>query len=182
MHDPECASGKLRIMKIYLACGLTHVPRSEFEQYTRLIHSLARGMEDFGAEVRYPLKHSDPQLATRPFEERAKLCYEWDRALVEWADLVVAECTYPSIGVGIELQIAEQSDSPCVIVFNSKSAIATQTQYENPDGSKHWLQIGEGHVTLMALGMPNLIAAVGYQDEVDALRQIFTVLESMPPT
>ncbi|WP_132649385.1 TIR domain-containing protein [Rubrivivax gelatinosus] len=167
-------------MKIYLACGLTHVPRSDFEKYVRLIHRLALGMQDFGAEVRYPLKDSDPQLSMQSFGDRAKLCYEWDRDLVEWADLVVAECSYPSIGVGIELQIAEQSDIPGVIIFDSTSAGVAQTQYENPDGSKHWLQIGEGHVTLMALGMPNIIAAVGYRDEVDALRKILTVLESLP--
>jgi hypothetical protein len=37
-------------------------------------------------EVKYALVNSDPQLSTKPFEERAKLCYLWDREMVEESD------------------------------------------------------------------------------------------------
>ena len=166
-------------MKIYLACGLTHVPRTEFGRYVAFIHEVADGIQLLGAEVKYPLRHSDPQLATKPIGERARLCYDWDRAMVEWADLIVAECSYPSIGVGIELQVAEQCGVPIAIIFNSTSNSAPEVEYSNPDGSRHWLQIGEGHITLMALGLPNLIAASSYRGATDALEQISKVMTSV---
>lgn len=166
-------------MKIYLACGLTHVSRYVFENYVEIIHGIASGIQLLGAEVKYPLRHSDPQLATKPINERARLCYEWDRAMVEWADLVIAECSYPSIGVGIELQIAEQRGTPIVIVFDSGKKAVPNVEYVNPDGSRHWLQIGEGHVTLMALGLPNVLRVIAYSGKDDAIEQIFRVMESL---
>lgn len=168
-------------MKIYLACGLTHVPRDSFERYVAFIHDFAERLaQTLSAEVRYALKHSDPQLANRPSHEKAKLCYIWDRAMVEWADVIVAECSHPSTGVGIELQIAEQQGTPIIICFEDSSVTAaTPVEYANPDGTKHQLQIGEGHVTLMALGLPTVFRVIPYTEPqngigsvVDAVREL----------
>jgi len=96
-------------MKIYIACGLTHVPRGAiFDQHVAFIHALAGGMNSAGHEVKYALVNSDPELASKPSEERARLCYSWDRNMVEQAELVIAEASFPSTGVGIEMQIAER--------------------------------------------------------------------------
>ena len=80
-------------VKIYLACGLTHVPRDVFPSYTAYLHSLAQALSTVGdsCTVKYALVHSDPQLAEKPAQDRASLCYAWDRRMVEEADLVVAE-------------------------------------------------------------------------------------------
>lgn len=161
-------------MKIYLACGLTHVPRDVFERYVAFIHAVASHLTQCaGAEVKYALKHSDPQLAEKPPREKARLCYLWDRAMVEWADLVVAECSYPSTGVGIELQIAEQRGTPIVICFeDSRSILAKPVEYANPDGSHHHLQIGDGHVTLMALGLPTVLRVLSYVGPQEGIAKI----------
>lgn len=166
-------------MKIYLACSLTHVPRAEFGRYVSFIHAIAEQLtQSLGAEVKYALKHSDPQLAERPTHEKAKLCYLWDRAMVEWADLVVAECSYPSTGVGIELQIAEQRGTPIIICFeNSQTTTADPVEYGNPDGSHHQLQIGDGHVTLMALGLPTLFRVLAYIDHEDGITNIIEAVK-----
>ena len=170
-------------MKIYLACGLTHVPRESFPGYVAFIHSLASHLGKSGAEVKYALKDSDPQLASRSADEKAKLCYLWDREMVQWADLVVAECTYPSTGVGIELQIAEQSGSPIVICFeNSHATEAAPVEYENPDGKSHQLQIGEGHVTLMALGLPTVFRVIAYAGVEDGLQSVAAAVASLDRT
>lgn len=160
-------------MKIYLACGLTHVPRNRFHRYVQFIHDLASALANAGNEVKYALRDSDPQLAEKPFDERARLCYLWDRSMVEGADVVVADSTFPAIGLGIEIQIAESKDIPIVLCF--QRAAATQAHpavYENRDGSRHTLQIGEGYVSLMALGVPSIFKAIGYSEPADALAQV----------
>jgi hypothetical protein len=152
-------------MKVYLACGLTHVPREFFGSYVDFIHLAAQHLEQrCGAEVKYALKHSDPQLAERPADQRA---------MVEWADIVVAECSFPSIGVGIELQIAEQNNTPTMICFmRSDRTVAPPAGYSNPDGSHHHLQIGDGYVTLMALGLPSVRRVVAYADAAEGIRRM----------
>ena len=63
-------------------------------------------------EVMYALVNSDPQLASKPFDERARFCYLWDRNMVEHAELLIAEASFPSTGLGIEMQIAEGKGTP----------------------------------------------------------------------
>ena len=93
-------------MNIYIACGLTHVPREFFEKYVEFIHQIATALRKLPKvqSVRYALVDSDPQLSTKPKNEQAALCYDWDRRMVEGADLVVAKASFPSTGMGIELQ------------------------------------------------------------------------------
>jgi hypothetical protein len=161
-------------MKIYIACGLTHIPRQAFPRYVAFIHGLANHIEQkLSAEVRYALKDSDPQLAQRPPQERARLCYLWDRAMVEWADVVVAECSYPSTGLGIELQIAEQKNTPIIICYEiSIETKASPIEYINPDAIRHELQIGEGYVTLMALGIPSVFRVMPYTSNEQGFTEI----------
>lgn len=161
-------------MRIYIACGLTHVPRELFDSYVAFIHRLAGSLQSYGFnDVKYALVNSDPQLAEKPFEERARLCYLWDRDLVQRADVVIADASFPSTGLGIELQIAETAGIPVILSFR-KSA---QTQvppvdYSNPDHSHHSLQIGEGYVSLMALGLPTIFKLISYELEEEGLRRI----------
>src|SRR5688572_9109516 len=94
-------------MKIYIGCGLTHVPREIFSEHAEFIHDLASRLTASGHKVTYALRDSDPQLGEKPFNERARLCYLWDRGMVEEAELMIAETSFPSTGLGIEMQIAE---------------------------------------------------------------------------
>ena len=84
-------------MKIYLACALTHVPRQLFAEYAKFIHALASALRSGPAhhQVKYALVDSDPQLASKPFVERARLCYVWDREMVEVADLLARRLAFP---------------------------------------------------------------------------------------
>ena len=158
-------------MQIYIACALTHVPRNEFARYSSFIHRLAAACEAAGSHhCSYALINSDPQLAAKPIHERARLCYQWDREMVERADLVIAECSYPSIGLGIELQIALSASIPLILCFQRGSDHqATPIEYVNPDRDRHVLQIGEEYVSLMALGLPNVRQVIGYSTEDEGL-------------
>ena len=106
-------------MNIYIACGLTHVPRDFFADYVAYLHGLARELRTIPAvaSVQYALVNSDPQLASKPASDRAALCYDWDRRMVEEADLLIAEASFPSTGLGIEMQIAETAGIPVIMLI-----------------------------------------------------------------
>lgn len=165
-------------MKIYIACALTHVPRSLFDQYVTFIHELAAALRVAppANDVKYALVNSDPQLAERPFVERAKLCYLWDREMVEDADVVIAEASFPSIGLGIEMQLAEAQGIPILLCYTDFGQQVEKIEYENPDHSKHDLQVGEGFVTLMALGVPSVFRVIRYNDRSDGIKAILDAL------
>lgn len=97
--------------------------------------------------------------------------------MVEWADALVAEASYSSTGLGIELQIAAHKGIPIVLCFHrGEEYRVPEVGYENPDSSHHNLQIGEGYVTLMALGLPTIFKIVGYVNEGEAVRAILDAI------
>lgn len=157
--------------KIYLACALTHVPRSIFFDYCMNIHELAIKLESKGHVVKYALKNSDPQLSKENEERKPDLCYIWDKALIEEAEYVIADASFPSLGLGIELQIAANYAIPVILIYKYYSINkAEQVKYINPDGAEHCLQIGEGKISLMALGLPN-IHSVYYYNTLEDISQ-----------
>ena len=170
-------------MNVYIACALTHVPRNHFAGYANFLHSLADSLaRDRDKDVKYALINSDPQLATKPFHERARLCYAWDARMVQEADVVVAECSFPSIGLGIELQIAAENKTPIVILFRDfHDNRAVPVHYFNPDDSEHELQIGDGFVSLMALGLPTVFKVHRYSEDWEAVRQVSDSLKLLVP-
>src|SRR5580698_8372332 len=120
-------------MKLYIACALTKVPRRIFTEYSQFLHDLAASLSRMH-DVRYALVNSDPQLASRPVGDRARLCYRWDESMVLNSDLVVAECSFPSIGLGIEMQMAAGRDIPILICFRDfGNNRAKPVTYVNPD-------------------------------------------------
>ena len=162
-------------MKIYIAYGLTHVSRKVFGEYVRFIHSLAAELtkKDPAHEVKYALLNSDPQLAEKPFDQRARLCYLWDKGMVDEADALIAEVSFPSTGVGVEIQIAESNAIPIILCFRDFDGNrADPIRYENPDHHMYDLQLGEGFVTLMALGVPSVFRAIRYEDTSDGIDQV----------
>ena len=160
-------------LKIYIACSLTHVPRNIFENYVESIHLLANRLEEFS--VKYALINSDPQLEKISPSEKAKYCYQWDRRMVEEADIIIAEASFPSIGLGIELQIAEMKNIPIILIYKDDNELKAQPiSYSNPDKIKYNLQIGEGYVSLMALGLPNVVKVIPYADIGQCLNQVLT--------
>jgi hypothetical protein len=130
--------------------------------------------------VKYALRHSDPQLAEKPFSDRARLCYLWDKEMVEWADVVVAEASYPSTGLGIELQIASGKSTPIVLAFKLDAHHrARPVQYKTPDQQVHDLQLGEGYVSLMAIGIPSIFKVLPYDSKESALSAVAAAIDTL---
>jgi hypothetical protein len=149
------------MINIYIACSLTHVPRNLFNEYTSLIHEIAKNLSEYN--VKYALIDSDPQLDIIEESLKAHKCYEWDRKMVESSDLIIAEASFPSAGLGIELQIAENKNIPIVLIYKDYSINkVSNVEYQNPDHKTYNLQIGKGIVSLMALGLPNIKQVLMY--------------------
>jgi len=158
-----------------------HVPRPLFHEYSGFIHSLAAATRssNAGHTVKYALVDSDPQLSAKPSNKRARLCYTWDKQMVEAADLVVAEGSFPSLGLGIELQMAAAKDTPIILCFRDFKGEnrAPPIDYENPDHTKYHLQIGEGYISLMALGIPSVSRVLKYSDPEDGIKQVVGAID-----
>ncbi|MCH8800390.1 MAG: hypothetical protein IH963_05730 [Chloroflexi bacterium] len=125
-------------------------------QYSEHIKNIATVLaQESNTVVKYALKHSDPNLASYSKAERPSLCYEWDRRMVEEADLVVAEASFPSTGMGIELQIANDNNTPILLIYSDfwRNREAEKF-YRTDDETRHQLQIGSGIVSIMVQGLP----------------------------
>ncbi|MDO4414955.1 MAG: nucleoside 2-deoxyribosyltransferase [Erysipelotrichaceae bacterium] len=59
----------------------------------------------------------DLSLSSFEQEERDRKIYEQDTAWLRECDLLIAECTCPSIGVGYELAYAEKLNKPCFVFY-----------------------------------------------------------------
>lgn len=167
-------------MNIYISCALTHVPRKIFEGYSSYIHDLANKLKEIGHSVKYALEDSDPQLSEKPEGDKSRLCYLWDRKMVETSDLVIAESSFPSTGLGIEMQLAEAKGIPVIICYkNYGTNKAKPISYETQNHKKHSLQIGEGYVSLMALGLPNLFRVLEYDNPAFGIQAIAEAVEML---
>ena len=99
--------------KIYFA-GSIRGGRSDAALYRRIIDHIARTDKVLTEHV--------GSLERSAFEGgagRDEAIYAADTAMLREADLVIAECTTPSLGVGYELAFAEKLGKPCFIFYNS---------------------------------------------------------------
>ncbi len=98
--------------------------------------------------------------------------------MVEEADLIVAEASFPSTGLGIELQIAEGAGKPVIMLLGDYGINrVAPARYENPDHTTHDLQVGEGIVSLMALGLPAITKVVEYNEAEQAFAGTLAAVE-----
>lgn len=72
-------------------------------------------------------------LSSLENERNDKKIYEQDTSWLKEADIVIAECTSPSLGVGYELAYAENLKTPCHILYRRSktqlSAMLTGDDY-----------------------------------------------------
>ena len=101
-------------MKIYFA-GSIRGGRTDAELYQRMIAYIQRQHTVLTEHVGDLSKSM-----TEGVSNRDKAIYEQDTAWLRESDLVIAECTTPSLGVGYELAYAEKYQKP-VHIFYDKS-------------------------------------------------------------
>lgn len=117
-------------MKIYFA-GSIRGGRVDAELYHRMISY----MQSKGGDVLTEhVGNMDLSLVEQGRRKDA-LIYEQDTAWLRESEVLIAECTCPSLGVGYELAYAERYGIPCHIFYNKTktqlSAMLTGDSYYN---------------------------------------------------
>ena len=110
-----CADGteNKRMKKIYFA-GSIRGGRTDAGLYRRMISYLQRGHTVLTEHV------GDLSLsANEGTENRDAAIYAQDTAWLRASDIVIAECTTPSLGVGYELAYAERFGKPVHIFYDA---------------------------------------------------------------
>ena len=98
--------------KIYFA-GSIRGGRSDAALYRRMIDFLKQENTVLTEHVGYLAKevsHNDREI------------WQQDTDWIRECDLLIAECTCPSLGVGYELAFAEKLNKPCHVLYNTKKA------------------------------------------------------------
>lgn len=95
--------------KIYIGCSLTHATE-EFKSGIELLKNKLRS--DYEILDFLGLTKGTPQDV-----------YKWDINNVRTCDLFIADCTYPSTGLGMEIGAAIENDKPTLIVAHEDAKV-----------------------------------------------------------
>lgn len=95
--------------KIYIGCALTHAP----QEYKDMIDSLKRILRE-----KYEILDFIGLV-----NGTAQDVYKWDTNCVKTCDYFIAECTYPSIGLGAELGTALEIGKPVLAVAHESAKV-----------------------------------------------------------
>lgn len=160
--------------QVFIGTACTHVPVSIFPEYKSLIESVADLVEAlFRCRARYALEDSDPLLPQYERRRRPAECYRMDRELVEDSQLVIAEVSFPSTGLGQELQIAEFNKIPIILCYRDWGFnLAERKDYRTRAGEDHSIELGNTIVSVMVQGNHAVIKEIFYKNTVDLLKQL----------
>ena len=166
-------------MNLYVACSLTNVPAENFNEYTQFIQKLHIQLESNGFNIENALSNSSPFDSTLDSLVNAKNCYNWHKELITQSDVVIAEVSFPSLGVGIELQLANQLGIPTYLIYNPCIAsTATSKSFKNDKQIHSTTNITHDYISSMALGMDCVKNVLSYT-EYEAIGNEITSLLNM---
>ena len=113
-------------MKIYFA-GSIRGGREKADQYARMIRYIQKKHEVLTEHV------GDPGLNLPKQDERYdRDVYQQDTAWLSEADMLIAECTIPSLGVGYEISFAEHRGIPIHLFYDRKKSNLSAMLSGNP--------------------------------------------------
>lgn len=104
--------GRVKMKRIYFA-GSIRGGRNDADLYRRLISYIQKTDIVLTEHIGFPELNIFEQGSGRDRE-----IYEQDTAWLRSADVVIAECTSPSLGVGYELAYAESHRIPVYIFYD----------------------------------------------------------------
>jgi 2'-deoxynucleoside 5'-phosphate N-hydrolase len=139
---------------VYISGALTDMSEDERAKLRAFYDRIGAVCREYGLEPYSPHVYGDPKLVAHL---TPKDIDRIDRLAVTQAYLVVAYVGVPSIGVGIEVELAHHADKPVVIMYERKKLDARR-------------------ITRLVRGNPAVVAEIGFEDFDDALAQLETFL------
>ena len=120
----------MNMKKIYFA-GSIRGGRIDAELYGRLIKHMQKDNIVLTEHI------GSPHLNLMEQGKRDIDIYDQDTAWLRESDIVIAECTCPSLGVGYEMAYAEKIGKPCHIFYDRSKAQLSAMLTGNPYFSIH---------------------------------------------
>ena len=140
---------------VYIAGPLTDLAPENRAMLREFYDSLGRICSEFGLEPYIPHHHADPENQVHLTPQRVD---QIDRLAVTQAYLVIAYVGVPSIGVGIEIEMAHHADKPVVILAEQTKLVARR-------------------ITRMVRGNPAVMSEIAFRDFEDAKIQLHQFLQ-----
>lgn len=137
-------------MRAYISGALMNL---EDNRLKRFYEALGETLRDLGVEPYVPHLQIDPQ---RDPEISPSEVYRRDRDAIAASQLVVAYVGRPSLGVGVEIEIARQLGIPVIALFER-----------------------EAKVSRMARGSPAIRAEIVFDDPEEALARLRIVVSEI---
>lgn len=107
--------------KAYISGALTNLPAADKEAQKRYYERLGDTCRKIGMEAHVPHLHSDPDLH-RGLSPRE--VYNLDVAAIRSCSLLIADLTYPSFGVGGEIEVAREANILIVALWREKTHVS----------------------------------------------------------
>ncbi len=138
---------KPKCKTVYIAGGLTNLSEQIRGLQKGLYEKLAGAAEELGLTAYVPHHHSDPIVHPKISPREV---YEMDIKLVKNYDVIVAEVSYPSLGVGGELVVAKDAGKKIVLLskkgipvtrfVRGNPAVVYHIEYETPEAACRMLK------------------------------------------
>lgn len=141
---------------VYISGALSDVPESIRQQYLDFYESIGRVVESVGLTPYLPHQNTDPVRHKDVTPQQVDMI---DRTAVTSAMLVVAVADNPSLGVGIEVEMAYHAAKPVVLLC-------------------HRDRIAERRISRLIRGNPGVVREIIYADRGDALIELEAFIRS----
>lgn len=142
---------------VYISGGLTNLSPEDFENFKNLYEKLGELCESMGFKSYVPHKFSDPVKHAHLTPQQVD---RLDRDAVTYSCLMITVVDNPSLGVGVEIEMAYHANKPVWLAHHK-----------------------DAHVSALPLGNPTVTQVLTYETHEDLLEQIkeALILFILPP-
>jgi deoxycytidylate deaminase len=123
----------IKIKTVYIASALTNIPQQDRKDFLSFLEAAGSVCESFGIDAYLPHKNTDPEVAK---DLTAEEIYKIGLDNASSRDVTIAEVTYPSLGAGGEIVIAEKNNKH-VVLMSKKGAKVSRFVRGNPAAIYH---------------------------------------------
>lgn len=135
---------------IYVSGALTDVPVDLREDYLIFYERIGELVESMGFVAYVPHLHTDP---VRHKDVTPSQVDQIDRRAVTSSSLIIAVADNPSLGVGIEIEMAYHADKPVYLLYHKDRLL-------------------RGLVSRLVRGNPSISKEIAYVSQTEALQQL----------